>query len=214
MKDHIGPSAPTVYDLRDWGIAYPPAFLEHAHRWGAKYGVSPCLAQAIMRQESAFKPRVSSWVGAVGLMQLMPGTANTVSDDFLDGRYISRGRLQRPETNVQLGTIYIRALTAYTRGRVPMALAGYNAGPAPLNSWFDRYGDREIDAWVESITYKQARGYARKVYTNYIRYSVLYANQLPELHLTLPDDFDEWGEVPELKQGTEEGEPVSRLRRP
>ena len=210
MKKHIGLSAPTIYDLRDWGIAYPVDYLEHGHKYGARYDVSPYLVQSIMRQESAFRPEVASWVGAVGLMQLMPGTANTVSDDFLDGAYYSRRKLQQPESNIKLGTVYVRALLSYVDGRIPMALAGYNAGPAPLDSWFERYGDREIDAWVESITYQQARGYVRKVYTNYIRYSALYDGRLPPLELELPETFNDWGDDPILER-SEKGEAVSEF---
>ena len=92
-----------------------------------------------------------------------------------------------------------------------MALAGYNAGPAPLNSWFKRYGDREIDAWVESITYQQARGYVRKVYTSYVTYSALYGDgTLPTPKLELPKKLREWGDVPEV-QHTKKGQKVSML---
>lgn len=209
MAARIGhQSTPTVYDLRDWGIAYPVDYLDLAHKYGNRYGVSPFAVQGLMRQESGFRPAVRSWVGAVGLMQLMPGTGNEVSDDFLDGEYIDRQEMSQPETNVELGTMYLRALTGYTKGRLPMAFAGYNAGPAPLDSWFRRFGDREIDAWVESITYEQARGYSRKVYTNYVRYAALYGGRLPTPRLDLPDQFGEWGEAPELQQ-TEPQRPVS-----
>lgn len=211
MAERIGESSPTIYDLRDWGIAYPVDYLDVAHKWGNRYEVSPFLIQGVVRQESGFRPDVSSWVGAVGLMQLMPGTANVVSDDFLAGDHISRGELQTPETNVRIGTVYLKALMGYVRGRIPLALAGYNAGPAPLDSWFERFGDREVDAWVESITYRQARGYVRKVYTSYVRYSALYGGRLPATQLELPEDFQKWGDVPEL-QRTKTTEPVSSLQ--
>jgi hypothetical protein len=68
-----------------------------------------------------------------------------------------------------------------------------------LKSWFTRYGDRETDAFVESITYQEARGYVRKVMTSYITYSALYGGGLIEVPLTLPEALGKWGEVPEAK---------------
>lgn len=200
MKEHIELSAPTRYTLRDWGIAYPLVFMEHAHKWGVKYDVSPFLSVAIMRQESAFRPRVSSYVGAAGLMQLMPGTANWLSDQFLDGRYISRGRLNQPDKNIQLGTLYTRVALEMTSDNVPMTLAAYNAGPAPVKSWLRRFGDSKLDAWVEMITYREARGYVRKVYTNYLRYSALYGGGYPELSLELPDKLRDIEDIPALEK--------------
>ncbi len=204
---------PSIFDLRDWGIAYPVEYLDLAHKYGNRYDVSPFAIQGVIRQESGFRPAVKSWVGAVGLMQLMPDTANQVVDEYLDGGFVSRTALSKPDQNIRLGTMYLRTLTGYVRGRLPMAFAGYNAGPEPLDSWFRRYGDRQIDAWVESITYRQARGYARKVYTNYVRYAALYGGRLPSPTLELPDSFDEWGEVPELRPTDQSDRPVS-LRAP
>jgi len=212
MHERIEGTVPTRETLRDWGLAYPFEFREPARRYATEYGVSPYLVQGIMRQESGFRPAVSSGVGAVGLMQLMPGTANAIADEFFGGAYVSRSQLQEPGTNIRLGTAYIRAMLARVQGRAPMALAGYNAGPAPLEDWFERFGDRNMDAWVESITYRQARGYVRKVYTSYTRYAALYEGSLPDVELQLPEQFDTWGEVPELKNRDADKRPVSLLR--
>jgi len=209
MHDHLTGATPTSGSTRKWGLAYPFAFRESTRRYAAEFGVSRHLVEAVMRQESGFRPEVSSGVGAVGLMQLMPGTANVVADDFFDGSYVSRSELREPHTNIRLGTAYIRAMLARVKGRIPLALAGYNAGPAPLDDWFDRFGERSVDAWVESITYEQARGYVRKVYTSYTRYASLYEGRLPDIRLELPEEFGEWGEAPELQERDVEKPPVS-----
>lgn len=206
MKAHIEEAGPTLYTLRDWGTAFPINYIDLAHRFGKKYGVSPFLVQAIIRQESGFRPHVRSWAGAVGLMQLMPGTARYTANKFLEDTRYSRRHLTRPETNIKLGTMYIRLHTAHTSDSVPLALAGYNAGPAPLKSWLDRYGDRELDAWVESITYREARGYVRKVFTSYTVYSHLYGGELPDLELEVPKKLRDWGDIPEVP---DEDEPTS-----
>lgn len=211
MNRRIGLSTPTWQDLRDWGIAYPVDYMQHGHRYGAEFGVSPFLVQGIMRQESGFRPKVASYVGAVGLMQLMPGTANSVSDDFFDGEHVSRTELREPSTNIRLGTTYIGALTEWVDGRIPMALAGYNAGPAPLKSWFRRYGEREMDVWVESITYEQARGYVRKVFTSYVRYAALYGGTLPRVQFELPDEIGDWEDLPDFRPDDPSSEPISMV---
>jgi len=203
MNDYLASEGPTLFDMRTWGLAYPVEYFEESRRWGEEYRVDPLLVQSVIRQESGFREGVASYAGAVGLMQLMPGTANYASDEFFDGAWVSRSDLQTPNTNVRYGTAYMRAMLGYTRESVPMALAGYNAGPEPMRRWFQRFGDREVDAWVESLTYEQARGYVRKVYTNYVRYTALYAGrsrQLPTPSLELPSELAPWGEDPELKK--------------
>ncbi|MFP4597844.1 MAG: transglycosylase SLT domain-containing protein [Persicimonas sp.] len=213
MKKHIDPTGPGYHNLHDWGMAFPVNYMELSHEFGEKSGVSPFLVQAIIRQESGFRPKVKSYAGAMGLMQLMPGTARYTQRQFTeDGGSLTHAQILDPETNVALGSKYIRIHTAFAADRIPLALAGYNAGPAPLESWFERYGDRELDAWVESITYREARGYVRKVFTSYITYAALYGDgELPDIALNMPEKLRKWGEVPEVDK-VEEGEPVGFLR--
>ena len=207
MKSEIQERGPTHRTLRDWGLAFPLNYMELSQRFGEEYGVSPYLVQAIMRQESGFRPEVRSYAGAMGLMQLMPGTARYTARQFLENRSISNAQILDPETNVRLGTMYIRIHIAHAADHPPLALAGYNAGPAPLRSWFERYGDREVDAWVESITYAETRGYVRKVMTSYITYQGLYGDgDLPRIELRLPTELRSWGVLPEVTEGSE---PVS-----
>lgn len=212
MKNYIDQSRLNYQNLHDWGVAFPLNYMEYSHRFGTQYEVSPFLVQAIIRQESGFRAGVSSYAGAMGLMQLMPGTARYTQRTFLEtGGHLSRSKMVQPETNVRLGTMYIRVQTAFASDRIPMALAGYNAGPAPLEDWFERFGDRELDAWVESITYREARGYVRKVYTSFVTYAGLYGDgPLPEVNLTLPKKLREWGDVPEVDR-VEADEPISML---
>lgn len=198
MKKFIDEAGPNEMTLRDWGTAFPLAYMELAHRYGVKAGVSPFLVQAIMRQESGFRAGVKSWAGAVGLMQLMPGTANWTAKTFMESSTFKRNDLLDPEKNVRLGSMYIRVHTAHSMNQVSLALAGYNAGAGALESWFKRYGDRDVDAFVESITYQEARGYVRKVMTSYITYTALYGGELLEIPLKMPAKLGKWGVVPEV----------------
>ena len=211
MKKHIAESGPTWATLRDWGTAFPLDYMDLAHKHATNANVSPFLVQAIIRQESGFRPTVKSWAGAMGLMQLMPGTARWTARVFMkDDRSVSTRDLQDPDKNVELGAMYIRVHTAHARESIPLALAGYNAGPVPLESWVERYGDRELDAFVESITYQEARGYVRKVFTSYVTYSALYGGELPTVSFDVPDELRKFGDVPEVHR-MKKGEPVSML---
>jgi soluble lytic murein transglycosylase len=193
----LGAGGPTAQNVRTWATSFPLVFIQHIHKYAQTYDVHPMLVQAVMRQESGFRPKVKSYAGALGLMQLMPGTARYVARVFLDDENYRSKHIWKPETNIKLGSMYIRMHTAFASDRVPLALAGYNAGPAPLKRWFRDYGDRELDAWVESITYAQARGYVRKVMTSYITYSALYTPEaIPVLQLDMPKSLRRWGVIP------------------
>ena len=204
MKRHLDPGGPTQSTLRDWGTAFPLNYMEFSHEYAEAAGVSPFLVQAIIRQESGFRPRVISWAGAVGLMQLMPTTAAYTARLFDEKRTkFRKNELKDPELNIRLGSKYIRLHTTHAADNIPLALAGYNAGPAALESWVERYGTRELDAFVESITYREARGYVRKVYTSYVTYAALYGGELPAPALRVPTKLRKWGKPPALSWAIE-----------
>lgn len=118
--------------------------LERAHRLSAEYGISAALAATIeevalaegvdtklafdlVRVESEFNPRAVSPVGAIGLAQVMPATAEILSPG------ISRAELFEPETNLRLGFRFFRSLLAYYKGDVRLALLAYNRGPTTVD---------------------------------------------------------------------------------
>jgi soluble lytic murein transglycosylase-like protein len=91
-------------------------------------GIDPELAFRLVQRESAFNPRATSPVGAIGLTQLMPGTARY----FVKG--ITRERLYEPTVNLRIGFRYLRGLIAEYRGDVKLALLVYNRGPVPVGA--------------------------------------------------------------------------------
>ncbi len=129
--------------------------------------VEPALALAIARRESEFNAGVGSPVGALGLMQLMPATAEEVAG--FEGVAYSRPRLTGDWAyNARLGDRYLAELTAQFGPSVVQIAAGYNAGPSRPENWMDERGDPrlgEVDVvdWIEHIPFRETRNYVQRV---------------------------------------------------
>ncbi|MFT6077326.1 MAG: soluble lytic murein transglycosylase [Myxococcota bacterium] len=137
------------------------------------------LVHAIIKQESGFAPSALSRVGAVGFMQLMPGTAKIVSNKI--GKKYSRRKLARNmKYNIALGSFYIKSLIEDFEGSELLAIASYNAGPSNARRWVKEFYDprktRDIDKvvdWIELITYSETRNYVQRIMENLIVYKYL-----------------------------------------
>ena len=128
------------------------------------------LILAIIRQESEFDSRANSYVGAKGMMQLMPATAKLVSKK-IKTKYSKRSLTSNPDYNIKLGTFYFDMLLEEYRGVYPFAIAAYNAGPNRVKIWKKKYGDpskQEIEYidWIELIRFKETRNYVQRVMEN------------------------------------------------
>ena len=125
------------------------------------------LVLALVRQESSFYPRARSRSDALGLMQLLPGTARDVA--LKENVPYSRARLtDDPAYNLRLGQSYLAALIDRFQGSIPLALAGYNAGPNRVATWIERYGDprtSQVDLvdWIERIPFSETRNYVQRI---------------------------------------------------
>lgn len=154
-----------------WTVAYPTAYLPVIR---AQIGdrVDPMLVAAIIREESQYDPRAVSRVGAIGLMQVMPTTAQTMARRLGDPDVL-RDDLFDLETNVRLGGRYLEQLLQQFSGNVLRAVAAYNAGPSAVSVWIAKYGDREPDEFVELIPYQETRQYVKRVLRSYREYNRL-----------------------------------------
>ena len=152
-------------------------------RWTpvAGWRVDPALAYAHVRQESDFRMAAVSPAGAVGLMQVRPGTAG----DFARARGIAVGNLADPAINLEYGQSFIelmRGKTA-TRGQLPRVIAAFNAGPVPVDRWnaINDKGDPLL--WIESLPYWETRYYVPAVLRNMWVYDGLAGGQQASLKL-------------------------------
>ena len=118
-------------------------------------------------------PDARSSAGAVGLMQLMPGTAAQVARKNFGEGAPRQEQLTQPERNVRLGTAYLRGMLDSLRSNAVLATAAYNAGPGRVRQWLPL---REVDAdvWVEHIPFKETQDYVRRV----LAYAVFYEYRL------------------------------------
>jgi soluble lytic murein transglycosylase len=134
---------------------------------GATGSIERALALALTRQESSFNAAAVSTSGALGLMQLLPGTARDVAGRV--GVPFIQDKLTRdPAYNVQLGSQYLAEMLAKFGGSYELALAGYNAGPNRVARWLETIGDPrggKIDMvdWIEMIPFRETRNYVQRI---------------------------------------------------
>jgi soluble lytic murein transglycosylase len=127
----------------------------------------PALVYAIARQESLFNTEAVSPAGALGLMQLMPGTARETARTY--GLEYSQPRLTGdPAYNAALGSAHLGELIAEFGEAYALVFAAYNAGRSRVYQWLDRFGDPrtgEVDPvdWVEMIPFSETRNYVQRV---------------------------------------------------
>lgn len=136
-------------------------------------GVDAGLLRGLVRQESVFDARARSKAGAIGLMQLEPATAKTLSRSVLRSRY-RRAFLYDPGKNVSLGAAYLKRLIEQFNGSLVFALAAYNGGPPVMARLVAASPGREEDEVLESHPFYETRDYVRRVLLYAESYRALY----------------------------------------
>ncbi|HZS12409.1 MAG TPA: transglycosylase SLT domain-containing protein [Nitrospirales bacterium] len=151
-----------------WTAGYPTIYLPLIRNYGSP-SFDPLLAAAIIREESQYDPRALSRVGAVGLMQLMPATAQAVGRRY-GVSDVGRDDLFDQETNIRFGVRYLDQLLEQFGGNIIHAVAAYNAGPNAVQSWIGKFGSKGPDEFVELIPYQETRQYVKRVLRSYREY--------------------------------------------
>lgn len=159
----------TPQEQRLYYLRFPLHHGETIRRESLKNGIDPAWVAAEIRAESIFNPTARSGANAMGLMQVLPGTGAQVAKS-LGLPWGGAASLYDSDTNIILGTAYLRQLLDKYGGQPYFAMAGYNAGPAPLARWQSQRPGMDADFWIETISYKETREYVARV----LAFSVLY----------------------------------------
>lgn len=153
-------------------LAYPDKYWTEVQTAAKGYSYDPRLFHGLVREESNFNKDIVSHAGAKGLSQLMPATAKMVAGWM--GIKVSTSQLTDPLTNLRIGSRYLESLVTRYKGNTALALAGYNAGEGNVANWLNKNGNGPTDAWVEGISFRETRGYVKRVSRTWQTYHVLY----------------------------------------
>src|SRR5579862_181273 len=156
-------------------------------------GLDEELLYGIARQESRFVADIVSAAGAVGLMQLMPGTARWVAKQLAVADY-SPSRIAEVDLNTQFGAFYFRHWLDRLDKLPALAAAAYNAGPSRAQAWRPAASPMEGAIWVETIPFDETRNYVKRVLANAMLYTRAldrpYVPLTKRLGVVTPRDFD------------------------
>lgn len=154
-------------------LYYPFPYREAIEANAAAFGLDPLLVAAVTRTESKFDPRAVSRKGALGLMQIMPATAEWIAPRLGVGDFRAE-MLFEPETNIRFGAWYLADLSAEFGGSLDVVIVAYNAGRGKVSAWLadgDWSGSFEDR---ENIPYAETRVFLTRVRHAYAQYIRLY----------------------------------------
>ncbi len=155
-----------------WRILYPEPYWDTIKAESAKNNLDPYLVASLIRQESEFNPSAISYADAWGLMQLLPSVGRQLARE--EGMHnFQTYQLLDPETNIRLGTRYLRQMLDHFGGEMEYALAAYNAGDERVVDWQNAGPYHGIDEFVESIPFTQTRDYVEAILRNIETYRAI-----------------------------------------
>lgn len=157
-------------------IVYPRPWFGEVKAAVRDRDIDPHLMMSLMRRESRFDRFARSWVGAIGLFQIMPYTARDLSPRLGLGA-LEPSDLYEPRINATIAAALAADLLRRFDQRLAPAVASYNAGEDRVSAWWRSTPDSEFHEalFVDTIPYKETRFFVREVLTNYHMYRTLYA---------------------------------------
>ena len=170
----------------DFEQRFPMPFRDAVIKRAQGIQLDPAYVYGLIRQESRFIMDARSGVGASGLMQVMPGTARDTA------RYIgltgfTADQINDRDTNILIGTAYLKRALDDFGGSMALAAAAYNAGPGRPRLWRGQLGAPLLETaiWAESIPFSETRDYVKKVLSNTTNYAALLTGQPQSLKARL-----------------------------
>ena len=157
---------------------FPMPFKDAVVVRAKQINLDPAFVYGLIRQESRFIMDARSSVGASGLMQVMPATARWTAKKIGINDFQAH-HINDRDTNIAIGTGYLKLVLDDFAGSMALAAAAYNAGPSRPRSWRGQPGDPVMDAaiWAENIPFAETRDYVKKVLSNTTNYAALITGQ-------------------------------------
>ena len=165
---------------------FPMPFKDAVVKRAQSINLDPAYVYGLIRQESRFIMDARSGVGASGLMQVMPATARETARRIgMTG--FTADQITDRDTNIAIGTGYLKLVLDDVGGSMPMAAAAYNAGPGRPRTWRGQPGSPTLDAaiWAESVPFAETRDYVKKVLSNTTNYAAILTGQPQSLKARL-----------------------------
>jgi soluble lytic murein transglycosylase len=161
-----------------WKILFPQQYWSAIEQDSVKNGLDPYMVASLIRQESEFNPTAISPANAFGLMQLLPSVGRSMAKE--EGiHHFNEMELLNPETNIRLGTRYLKQTLDKFDGQPPYAFAAYNAGDSRVTDWQSIGKYHGMDEFVESIPFTETRDYVQAILRNESIYRELNGRASP-----------------------------------
>jgi soluble lytic murein transglycosylase len=151
--------------LEYWRILFPQPYWSTIQSESEKNGIDPYMVASLIRQESEFNPGAISHANAYGLMQLLPSVGKSMAKE--EGiHHFGTNDLLNPDTNIRLGTRYLKQTLEKFNSQPEYTFAAYNAGNDRVNDWQAIGNYRGMDEFVESIPFTETRDYVQAIIRN------------------------------------------------
>jgi soluble lytic murein transglycosylase len=168
IEDHL--RAPMAF----WQLSYPRPYSATVEAAAAEFDVDPLLVWAVMREESRYDPEALSYVGARGLMQVMPSTQAWIAEQLEED--ISPGDAFTPKASIHMGAWFLHFLLDYFDGDLDLVIAAYNGGAGSVDSWQADPLVSNRDDLLRWIGFGETREYLERVSLSYRVYQELYTS--------------------------------------
>lgn len=165
-------------------IVFPQEYQAAVARESKTFDMPENWIRSLMRQESSFRPDARSSSNAMGVMQLIPPTAQEVAMDLKLKNFKIPESVLDPDINIKLGTSYMARMLRTFSGNMPLSLAAYNAGPTRLRRWLNARKDLaglevqvtsnpEVEIWMDELPWEETSFYVKAILRNWLIYRLL-----------------------------------------
>lgn len=156
----------------EYKLAYPLYYTDEVNLQSKKFNLDPYLVMSLIREESYFNKNARSATNAIGLMQLMPSTANFIISKFYIDAPMEKD-ITDEKVNILLGCTYLKYLKERFNDNDLYVIAAYNGGEGSVNRWL-KTKNSDADEFVENIPYDETHNYVKKIFRTYHLYKKIY----------------------------------------